>query len=74
MQFTGEDAAMCMDYMRRLNIPLPTLPALAGALILHHVTRRMKYDPEDAWAMEALRALLEKVVAWIEGARMAPES
>ena len=69
-QFTGEDAAMCMDYMRRLDIPLPTLPALAGALILHHVTRRMKYDPEDAWAMEALRALLEKAVAWIEGAQI----
>lgn len=73
-QFTGQDAAMCTDYVRRLGIPLPTLPALAGALILHHVTRRMKYDPEDTWAMEALRAVLEKAVAWIESARLTPES
>jgi hypothetical protein len=79
-QFTGEDAAMCMEYMRALDIPSRSVPALAGALILHHVTRRMKYDWDDARALEAMRVLLENVVAWIEGARAgelqptAPES
>jgi hypothetical protein len=43
------------------------LPALAGALILHHAARRMEYHPNNAGAMERLRMLLEKVVAWNEG-------
>jgi len=65
-QFTGEEATQCAEYMRALDIPSSLLPALAGALILHHVARRMEYDPSDAETMERLRILLNEVVAWNE--------
>ncbi len=68
-QFTGEEAALCAGYMRALDIPSRLVPALAGALILHHAARRMEYDPNDAGTMERLRMLIEKVVAWNDGAR-----
>jgi len=66
-QFTGEEAALYAEYMRALDIAPSLLPALAGALILHHAARRMEYHPNNAGAMERLRMLLEKVVAWNEG-------
>jgi len=67
-QFAGEEAALCAEYMRALDIPSSLLPALAGALIVHHAARRMEYDSNDAGTMERLRILLEEVVAWNESA------
>ena len=68
-KFDGEEAAMCAEYIRTLEIPSRLAPALAGALILHHVTRRVKYDSNDTEVMDSLRALLNKATAWIEGAQ-----
>jgi hypothetical protein len=68
-QLNGEDAAMCAEYMRTLDIPLRLVPALAGALILHHITQRVGYDSNDTEVMESLRLLVERTAAWIAGAR-----
>jgi aminoglycoside phosphotransferase (APT) family kinase protein len=65
-EFAGEEAALCADYMRALGIPPSLVPALAGALIVHHAARRMEYDPNDAGSMTSLHMLLEKAEAWIE--------
>jgi Ser/Thr protein kinase RdoA (MazF antagonist) len=69
-QFTSEEASICSEYVRTLEIPSRLVPALAGAMILHHVTRRVKYDSNDTGVMDSLRALLNKAMAWIEGAQI----
>ena len=68
-RWAGEDAALCAEYMRALDIPEELVPALAGALILDHAARRMDMDPNDAQEMGKLRALLEDVVEWTADTR-----
>jgi hypothetical protein len=68
-QLYGEDAAMVTEYMRTLDIPIRLVPALAGALILHHVTQRVGYDSSDTEVMDSLRLLVERATAWIGSAR-----
>jgi aminoglycoside phosphotransferase (APT) family kinase protein len=65
-QLGGEAAAVCGEYRRALEVPSRLVPALAGALILHHAARRMDMDPNDQQEMSKLRGLLEEAARWIE--------
>lgn len=63
---TGLEATLCAEYVDALAIPPRLMPALAGALVLHHVATRMEYDAGDRRAMMWLRSGLEEIIARLD--------
>lgn len=71
MKVPEEERALWDAYLRALDIPAEAVPALVGALFIHHIARRMYYDSRAAHQMEPLAQLMEELVEWIaaEGAK-----
>lgn len=71
MAVPPEERALWDDYIRALEIPPAAVPALVGALFIHHIARRMYYDSRAAHQMEPLAGLIDELTGWIadEGAK-----